>query len=73
MGPLIRARDQFVASAAARVGTAAAPTVVAALDGLVLDALIRGGHDPDRLRAAVRQILASVTAQQPKIDGGLDS
>lgn len=71
--PLIRARDRFVASAAARVGAAAAPTVVAALDGLVLDALVRGGHDPDRLRAAVGQILASAPQQQPKIDGGLDS
>ena len=54
--PLIRARDRFVAAAAARVGPAAAPAVVAALDGLVLDALVRGEHDPDRLRAAVAQI-----------------
>jgi predicted regulator of Ras-like GTPase activity (Roadblock/LC7/MglB family) len=30
---------------------------VAALDGLVLDALIRGERDPDQLRTAVAQIL----------------
>jgi len=54
--PLIRARDRFVAAAAARVGPAAAPTLVAALDGLVLDGLVRGDNDPDRLRAAVTQI-----------------
>lgn len=56
--PLVSARDQFVAAAAERVGTPAAPTVVAALDGLVLDALVRGGHDPAKLRAAVAQIIA---------------
>lgn len=54
--PLIHARDRFVAAAAERVGTTAAPALVAALDGLVLDALIRGQHDPDKLRAAVSQI-----------------
>lgn len=49
-----------MATAAERVGDAAAPTVVAAVDGLVLDALIRGGHDPDRLRAALAQITGRV-------------
>lgn len=57
---LVQARDRFVATAAERVGDAAAPTVVAAVDGLVLDALIRGGHDPDRLRAALAQITGRV-------------
>ncbi|MDQ3319751.1 MAG: TetR family transcriptional regulator [Actinomycetota bacterium] len=55
--PLVRARDRFVAAAAERVGAGAAPAVVAALDGLVLDALIRGERDPDQLRTAVAQIL----------------
>lgn len=54
--PLIHARDRFVAAAAERVGATAAPAVVAALDGLVLDGLVRGGHDPERLRAAVAQV-----------------
>jgi len=36
---------------------AAAPSVVAALDGLILDALVRGGYEPERLRAAVERIL----------------
>lgn len=53
---LIHARERFVALAAERVGASAAPVVVAALDGLVLDCLIRGEHDPQRLRAAVNQI-----------------
>ncbi len=57
--PLVRARNRFVAAAAERVGAAAAPTVVAALDGLVLDALVRGGHDPTTLRAAVAQIIGT--------------
>lgn len=54
--PLVRARNRFVAWSAEQVGARAAPTVVAALDGLVLDALVRGRHDPDQLRAAVAQI-----------------
>ncbi len=54
--PLIRARDRFVAAATERVGATAAPAVVAAMDGLVLDALVRGDHDPDRLSAAVAQL-----------------
>lgn len=57
--PLVRARNRFVAAAAERVGAAAAPTVVAALDGLVLDALVRGEHDPAALRAAVAQIIGT--------------
>ena len=57
--PLLQARDRFVAVAAAQVGSTAAPTVVAALDGLLLDALVRGGHDPGHLRHAVAQILGS--------------
>src|SRR5215207_6087256 len=44
--PLVRARERFVASAATLVGADAAPAVVAAVDGLVLDALVRGEHDP---------------------------
>jgi AcrR family transcriptional regulator len=54
--PLIEERDRFVAAAAESVGVSAAPALVAALDGLVLDALVRGDDDPDRLDAAVRQI-----------------
>ncbi|MDP9459182.1 MAG: TetR/AcrR family transcriptional regulator [Actinomycetota bacterium] len=54
--PLIRARDRFVAAAADTVGAAAAPAVVAALDGLVLDALVRGEHDPVRLAAAAEEL-----------------
>ncbi len=54
--PLLRARDRFVAIAAEQVGATAAPTLVAALDGLLLDALVRGGHDPDQLRAAIAQL-----------------
>jgi AcrR family transcriptional regulator len=54
--PLVRARERFVALAARRVGTETAPAVVAALDGLVLDALVRGEHDPAALGAAVASI-----------------
>ena len=54
--PLIDARDRFVAIAAEKVGATAAPTVVAALDGLLLDALVRGGTCPDHLRDAVARI-----------------
>lgn len=63
--PLVSARDRFVASAAERVGAAAAPTVVAALDGLVLDALVRGGHDPPKLKAAVTRIIAIGRRRRP--------
>jgi AcrR family transcriptional regulator len=54
--PLVRARERFVALAARRVGPETAPAVVAALDGLVLDALVRGEHDPAALGAAVARI-----------------
>jgi AcrR family transcriptional regulator len=54
--PLVRARERFVALAARRVGPETAPAVVAALDGLVLDALVRGQHDPAALGAAVARI-----------------
>ena len=54
--PLVRARERFVALAAEQVGAGAAPAVVAALDGLLLDALVRGTHDPDHLRHAVARI-----------------
>ncbi len=64
--PLIRARDRFVTAATKRVGATAAPTLVAALDGLVLDALIRGEHDPDRLRSAVAQITDASSLQGPE-------
>ncbi len=37
-------------------GPAAAPAVVAALDGLVLDALVRGEHDSAKLAAAAEQL-----------------
>jgi hypothetical protein len=57
--PLVRASDRFVTMAAELVGPAAAPTVVAAVDGLLLDALVRGERDPDRLRQAAAQILAA--------------
>ena len=54
--PLVRARDRFVALAAEQVGATAAPTVVAALDGLLLDALVRGRTCPDDLHDAVARI-----------------
>lgn len=59
--PLIRARERFITAAAERVGATAAPALVAALDGLLLDQLVRGGHDPNRLRAAVAQITGDET------------
>jgi AcrR family transcriptional regulator len=55
--PLVAARDRFVALAAARVGAEAAPAVVAAIDGLVLDALVRGERDPARLAAAAARLM----------------
>lgn len=54
--PLVQARERFVALAAEQVGARKAAAVVAALDGLLLDALVRGSYDPDRLRSAVAQI-----------------
>ena len=56
-GPLVRARNRFVAVAAEQVGALAAPTVIAALDGLVLDALVRGHHNSRDLRAAVGKVM----------------
>jgi AcrR family transcriptional regulator len=57
--PLVRAREQFVAIAAEQVGARAARAVVAALDGLLLDALVRGGTGGDELRRAVASITGS--------------
>lgn len=54
--PLIEARDRFVAAVAQRMGDSGAAAAVAALDGLVLDALIRGRHDPEQLRDAISRI-----------------
>ncbi|MEA2843833.1 MAG: hypothetical protein QOJ69_1504 [Actinomycetota bacterium] len=54
--PLVRARERFVAAAAQQVGVGSAATIVAAVDGLILDALVRGTHDPDQLRTAVARI-----------------
>jgi AcrR family transcriptional regulator len=56
---LVAERERFVALAAQQVGPDAAPAVVAAIDGLVLDALIRGDRDPGRLAAMVEQLLGS--------------
>ena len=63
--PLIQARDRFIALAAERAGAAAAPAFVAALDGIVLDTLVRGSHDPGRLRAAIAQITGHAEASAP--------
>jgi AcrR family transcriptional regulator len=57
--PLVRARERFVAAAAAQMGAESAATIVAAVDGLILDALVRGAHDPAQLAAAVAQITAT--------------
>jgi len=54
--PLVRARDRFVAAISGLVGADEAATIVAALDGVVLDALVRGDDDPERLRGAIAQI-----------------
>ena len=54
--PLVQARERFVAVAAEQVGAEAAATIVAAIDGLVLDALVRGTHEREQLAAAVAQI-----------------
>ncbi len=57
--PLVRARDRFVAIAADQLGAIEAPTLVAAMDGVVLDALVRGVDDEDHLRGALARILGS--------------
>jgi AcrR family transcriptional regulator len=54
---LLQARERFVAQAAERVGPDAARTTVAALDGLVLDALIRGTDDHAALQTAIAQVV----------------
>lgn len=56
--PLVQARDRFVALAARRVGDAAAPAVVAALDGLVLDALVRGATEATGATEAIARLTA---------------
>lgn len=43
---VVAVRDQLVAQVATAVGEARAPAVLAELDGLVLDALLRGATDP---------------------------
>lgn len=63
--PLLRARERFVALAARRVGPETAPAVVAALDGLVLDALVHGEHDPAALGAALGAAVARIAASPP--------
>ncbi|MDQ2727887.1 MAG: TetR family transcriptional regulator [Actinomycetota bacterium] len=64
--PLIEARERFVAIAAERFGPIAAPAIVAALDGVVLDSLVRGAVDPDRLRDAVTYITGSATSKDER-------
>lgn len=59
--PLVRARERFVAAAAEHVGVAAAPAVVASVDGLLLDALVRGDHDRERLGSAVARIMSATS------------
>lgn len=56
---LVRARERFAVRAAAVVGAGRAPSVVAAIDGLVLDALVRGTHDRAALTDAVDRLLAT--------------
>lgn len=54
--PLVRARERFVAVAAQQMSATSAATIVAAVDGLILDSLIRGTHEAEQLHAAVAQI-----------------
>ena len=61
--PLVAAREQFVAMAAERADLAAARALVAALDGLLLDALVRGEHDPRRLRPAVELLTSRLAGR----------
>lgn len=58
--PLVAARERFVAQAAAVVGVERARAVVAAVDGIVLDALVRGERDPARVQAAIAALMAGV-------------
>jgi AcrR family transcriptional regulator len=55
-------RERFVALAAQQVGPDAAPAVVAAIDGLVLDALVRGDRDGARVAAMVERLLTRAPA-----------
>lgn len=57
--PLIKARERFVARLALLLGAERAPGALAALDGLVLDALVRGEHDPESLKRAVEDLLGA--------------
>jgi AcrR family transcriptional regulator len=54
---LLQARERFVVQAAERVGPDAARATVAAVDGLVLDALIRGTVDRAAFQAAIARML----------------
>lgn len=54
---LLEARERFVTRAAERVGPDAARTTVAALDGIVLDALVRGTDDHASLRTAIARLV----------------
>ena len=55
--PLVAARERFVAARAERDGPEEAVLLVAALDGLLLDALVRGDDDEQRLRELVALLL----------------
>jgi AcrR family transcriptional regulator len=54
--PLVAARERFVAHLSEGRGREEATMLVAALDGLLLDALVRGEGDEERLRALVRRL-----------------
>lgn len=58
--PLVAARDRFVAQLAPVVGADRAPALLAAIDGIVLDALVRGRTDPAPVVAAVGALAAGV-------------
>ncbi len=58
--PLVAARERFVAQAATVVGEERARAVVAAVDGIVLDALVRGEREPARVQAAIGALVAGV-------------
>lgn len=54
--PLVAARDRFVGQLAPAVGEDRAPAVLAAIDGIVLDALIRG-QGPDHALARIGALM----------------
>lgn len=58
--PLVAARERFVARAAEMVGAERARAVVAAVDGIVLDALVRGERDPAKPLAAIGALMSGV-------------